>query len=45
MGLISYIKSPIWHFYFTDVDIETIGGGKDLEYYCELAVKERKNEN
>ena len=42
MGLISCIKSPIWHFYFTDVDSEAKSGWKDLEYYCELAVKERK---
>ena len=42
MGLISGIKSPIWHFYFIDVDIEAQSGWKDLEYYCELAFKERK---
>lgn len=42
MSLISCIKSPIWHFYFTDVDSEAKSGWKDLEYYCELAVKERK---
>ena len=42
MGLISGIKTPIWHFYFIDVDIEAQSGWKDLEYYCELAFKERK---